>query len=351
MTPAKKLQVAPTQAEIETLVELDRSEATSLPEDGGWSEKIEDPKLWPSFWIDPEPKCVGVLSADRIRAYHYMVGRMIRPLQESRLNPASYDLTLGPRYVLDGKEETLDGKRRVLRIPPSSIAMVTSREVLLIPHWLVATFNLKSRYIFDGLLMGAGPQIDPGYMGVLTCPLHNISNKEIELEFCQPFAKLDFVKTTWGKSIDISSVSSEDQLYERSLTKELVGRGGQPAKLWPRDKNFRPPVSHMAGSEGAKSSLQSLEHSFSTLKEEFQQVERGVHTGQRIGAGYALAVFAILIGLATFFYGYTNERVDDVRKEAVAAERARHELRSGIRLAQARSAGQARSGRKAAAGR
>lgn len=302
------------------LERLDLDGAAAIPQDKGWSKKIEALGLTQHFWTDPEPDCGGLLSADRIRAYHYSVGRMIRPFQEAYLNPASYDLTLGPRYVLDGEEAVFDEKRRMLRIPPSSIAMVTSREVLLMPHWLVATFNLKSKYIFDGLLMGAGPQIDPGYMGVLTCPLHNISSKSIELEFCQPFAKLDFVKTTWGKSVDVSGIGREDELYEQASTNELTGKGNEPVQLWDRSKNFRPPVSHLAGSEGARSSLRGLEGSFGDLRAEFESVERRVRTGQYFGAGFALAVISTLIALAGFAVLYTNTKVNDVRKENHASQ-------------------------------
>jgi deoxycytidine triphosphate deaminase len=301
------------------LEDKDREEAASLPSDDDWSERIETPDLTPKFWEDPEPNCSGLLSADRIRSYHYAVGRMIRPFQETNLNAASYDLTLGPRYVLDGEEATFDAKRRVLRMPPGSIAMVTSREVLLMPYWLVARFNLKSKSIFEGLLMGAGPQIDPGYMGVLTCPLHNISNRPIELEFCKPFAKLDFMKTTWGKSVHPVACESEDRLHQEARAGTVTGSGEEPVRLWDRSKNFRPPVSHLAGSEGSRSSLRGLQGEFETLREEFESVESRTRIGQYIGAGFALGVISFLVALAGFTVLYTNEKVDAVKNERASA--------------------------------
>ncbi|MFL5832920.1 MAG: dCTP deaminase domain-containing protein [Solirubrobacterales bacterium] len=297
----------------------DREESASLPVDDVWSERIDTPDLTQNFWEDPEPDCAGLLSADRIRSYHYAVGRMIRPFQEANLNAASYDLTLGPRYVLDGEEATFDAKRRILRIPPGSIAMVTSREVLLMPYWLVATFNLKSKYIFEGLLMGAGPQIDPGYMGVLTCPLHNISNRPIELEFCKPFAKLDFIKTTWGKSVHPTGCESEERLHQEATAGNVVGSGDEPVRLWDRSKNFRPPVSHLAGSEGSRSSLRGLQDEFGDLRQEFEAVEKRSRIGQYVGAGFALGVISALVGLAGFGVLYTNEKVDAVKSERESA--------------------------------
>jgi deoxycytidine triphosphate deaminase len=311
-----------------TLQEQDVVEAEQLPLDHLWAEKIPaaqlERELTSAFWEDPEPGLAGVLTADRIRTYHYAVGRMIRPFQEQHLNSASYDLTLGPRCLLDGEVVDLGLKRRVLRVPPGSIAMVTSREVLLMPQWLVATFNLKSKYIFEGLLMGAGPQIDPGFMGVLACPLHNISNQEVMLELCQPFAKLDFLKTTWGACVDLSGISSENQLYREEAQGALSSKnGGQPAKLWPRSKNFRPPVSHFVDSEGARSSLHRLEG-------EFEKVRTRVRWG-------TLGVIATSIGLLSLFAAlvassliYIDGRVDDVRNDNAAA--VRMELKRALRV-------------------
>jgi len=88
----------PSRSELE---ERDRREAAEPPEDHSWPPKIDNPGLTNSFWRDPDPQNTAVLTADRIREYHYEVGRMIRPFQEAHLNPASYDLTLGPRCLID----------------------------------------------------------------------------------------------------------------------------------------------------------------------------------------------------------------------------------------------------------
>jgi len=254
----------------------------------------------------------AVLTADRIRAYHYKVGRMIRPFQEQHLNPASYDLTLGPRCLVDGEEQLLNAWNPVLRIPPGSIAFVTPREVLLIPHWLVATFNLKSEYIFKGLLMGIGPQIDPGFMGVLTCPLHNISCEPVTLKFCEPFAKLDFVKTTWGRSVNLDGITTEDELYARSVKGQLAAKDGESMQLWPRVENFKPPLQSGRGSAGVHGSL-------GTLDSEVRRFRRSLRWG---GFGAAVAAITIVAAVATlgaYSLIYTDGQVDGVRKEAAAA--------------------------------
>lgn len=297
------------------LEKLDREEAQQIPYDHHWPPPIEAPGLTDYFWQDPEPGRTGVLTGDRIRAYHYAVGRMIRPFQEEHLNPASYDLTLGPRCIVDGKEVVLDGTQRVLEIPPSSIALVTSREELFIPHWLVATFNLKSKYIFDGLLMGAGPQVDPGFIGVLSCPLHNISNRPVRLRFCMPFAKLDFVKTTWGGNVNLDKVTCEDDFYKQGDGGDIRSRDGEAVKTLPRPKSPRPAFIQEPDLGGGESSLRNLEN-------ELVQVRASLRNNKRLSYSVIVGLVTLVFTGVTLFFDYTDARYEDVRNDNAAVVRA-----------------------------
>ena len=49
---------------------------------------------------------------------------------------------------------------------------------------------------YEGLLWVGGPQVDPGYVGHLFCPIYNLSDKEVTLRFGDPIALMDFVTTT-----------------------------------------------------------------------------------------------------------------------------------------------------------
>jgi deoxycytidine triphosphate deaminase len=324
-----KQKVAPKGKERRKLEKLDRSEAAKLPHDHEWPPPIDDPRLTDYFWRDPEPDCTGVLSGDRIRAYQYATGRMIRPFQEQHLNAASYDLTLGPRCVIDGKEVILDSNRRVVDIPPSSIAFVTSREELFIPHWLVARFNLKSRYIFEGLLMGAGPQIDPGFIGVLTCPLHNISNRPIRLQLGKPFAKLDFARTTLGHDVDLSGVNTKAAFYRLGEGEDLRSRDNEVVKIRRPPKDAEPLFGQQADPSGIKSSLQSLE-------DEFDEVKERVRKNRIVSYSAIATLLGLLIAGTALFFDYTDGRFEDVRADNNAVVRAEVEtaLRNRIKQIQ-----------------
>jgi len=47
-----------------------------------------------------------------------------------------------------------------------------------------------------GLLWVGGPQVDPNYEGPLSCPIYNLSDKEIRLQKGDRLATIDFIKTT-----------------------------------------------------------------------------------------------------------------------------------------------------------
>jgi deoxycytidine triphosphate deaminase len=312
----------PARAQLEA---LDRDEAKAPIDPNTWDLPPEDGDMPPAFWDDPEPGFHGMLSADRIRAYHYAAGRIIRPFQEENLKPASYELTLGPRYVVNGEVRTLSDDFPTLTIEANSIVFVSMREVLLLPHWLVARFDLSIALIYEGLLLGTGPQVDPGFKGVLSCPLHNISSQPIRLEYKKPFAKMDFVKTSFGQVSELGTVGSERELYDKVALEELTGFQGEQLKLWPPDKNFRRPIFFASRALEVSSSVRELDQRVSTAEDTVARI-------RRLNVGGALAVLALLsalfvgtIAFGTYLQGYINDRTDDVSHETNAAQ-----LRSDI---------------------
>lgn len=157
--------------------------------------KPDEKGLTPAYWDDPKPEWQGMLTSEHIRFYDEAVGGMIRPFEERRLRPASYEMTLGARCVVEGKDVLLDEGNPWLEIPQNSIAFVSFQQVLCLPHYVVGRFDLAIKFIYQGLLLGTGPQVDPGFQGALGCPLHNISNNPILIRLGEDVAKVDFVKT------------------------------------------------------------------------------------------------------------------------------------------------------------
>jgi len=121
--------------------------------------------------------------------------------EKDRLKPAAYHLSLGKECRVGEKTIFLDEKNPYLRIEPYQVAIVETLEELNMPSNVIGRWNLRISCVYNGLLWVGGPQVDPGYRGHLYCPLYNLSTEPAVLEYGQPFATIDFVRTTPGRSV------------------------------------------------------------------------------------------------------------------------------------------------------
>ena len=156
---------------------------------------------------DPNVK-LGVLTSDEIE-HCIDKFKLIQPFDNKKLvdKPARYKLTLGEDYAIGGERKKLydEPGKNELKIDPFQVAIVSTRETLNIPRFLIARWNLDIDLVYEGLLWVGGPQVDPGYYGKLFCPLYNLSNEPVTLKLGDTIASIDFVKTTpfvKGKTIE-----------------------------------------------------------------------------------------------------------------------------------------------------
>jgi deoxycytidine triphosphate deaminase len=148
---------------------------------------------------DPrEDAPVGVLLSDEIDHYHRTF-KMIDPFVEERLKPAGYELTVGDEYVLGGEKKSLSADGEI-RIPPFNVVVIKTAETINLPRFLIARWNIRVKWAYEGLLWVGGPQVDPGWVGHLFCPLYNLSDKMVVIRAGDPIALMDFVTTTPFKS-------------------------------------------------------------------------------------------------------------------------------------------------------
>lgn len=127
---------------------------------------------------------------------------------------------------MGGKIQTLcdEPGRNELVIPPFEVAVIKTYETLNMPKFLIARWNIQVKRAYDGLLWVGGPQVDAGYVGHLFCPIYNLSNKDVVLKFAEPFAVIDFIKTTdfhSGQSVDYSPIPPERLLIEDYNLRQL----------------------------------------------------------------------------------------------------------------------------------
>jgi deoxycytidine triphosphate deaminase len=132
---------------------------------------------------DPHSNIHGVLLSDEIELYVQNCN-LIDPFDRANLKPAAYELTVGDEYFISGEFLTLEsaGKENSkIIIPPFEVAVLKTTELLCLPRYLIGRWNIRVKHAYSGLLWVGGPQVDPGYVGFLFCPIYNLSDKPVTL--------------------------------------------------------------------------------------------------------------------------------------------------------------------------
>lgn len=152
---------------------------------------------FPAVVDDPNPNKSGVLLRDEIEDYAKKFN-LICPFNPDNLKGASCRLTVGTQYALGGKDGRLlsEPGKNELKIPPFEVAVIRTGEIINMPYFLIGRWNIRVTAAYEGLLWVGGPQVDPGWIGYLFCPIYNLSAQEITLKKGQAIAVIDFIKTT-----------------------------------------------------------------------------------------------------------------------------------------------------------
>jgi len=157
---------------------------------------------------------------------------MIYPFYEEKQKPASYEVSILGKYVYWDEKN----KKHVGVIKPgqefvlkrNSIAFVTLEPTFRIPEYIAFRFNLKITHIYRGVLLGTGPLVDPGFMGKLSVPLHNLTTNDYTLVGGEPLIWMEFTKLSWRREWQpakeaISSVKRQGKFYEFPERKKNFG--------------------------------------------------------------------------------------------------------------------------------
>ena len=111
------------------------------------------------------------------------------------LDAASYKLRLGNEAHVGGKWTQIS-KKKPLVIPAHQVAVVKTHESVNLPRFLIARWNLRVKWVYEGLLWVGGPQVDPGWQGTLYCPIYNLAEREVVIRYKERFFTMDFSRTT-----------------------------------------------------------------------------------------------------------------------------------------------------------
>jgi deoxycytidine triphosphate deaminase len=161
---------------------------------------------------DPFPKIEAALlnSAD-IVDYVAATG-MIHPFKPTKkaLKPASYEIEVGHDILYwteDGEEVKELKKHESIPFKKNSITYVTILPKFQIPDYIALRFNLCIKHVHRGILLGTGPLVNPGFVGRIEIPIHNLTNNDYYIKPGEPLITVEFTKISknsrWHKELSI----------------------------------------------------------------------------------------------------------------------------------------------------
>lgn len=178
---------------------------------------------------DPFPNIQPALlnSAD---IYNYVATTgMIFPFYPEKLSGASYEVAIGEKVIWwdeqkqEVHEEDLSRPGSYFKLEPNSIAFVMLEPTFRIPDYMALRFNLKIVHVYRGLLLGTGPLVDPGFVGKLSIPLHNLTANTYTFRHGDSLIQMEFTKLSpnevW-KNNDERKPEIKDDLYKRKWIKK-----------------------------------------------------------------------------------------------------------------------------------
>ena len=133
--------------------------------------------------VDPFPEIPPALlnSAD---IYDYVrMTSILHPFHRGDLKSGSYEAGIKGRCVWwddKGIRQTINIREGAdeFKLSANSIAFVQVEPKFRLPDYIVLRFNLKITHVHRGILLGTGPLVDPGFVGRLLIPLHNLTTSD-----------------------------------------------------------------------------------------------------------------------------------------------------------------------------
>lgn len=169
---------------------------------------------------DPYPEIEAALlnSAD-IFQYVAKIG-MIYPFDSDKLQGASYEVAIRGTVIWwdeEKKEEHIEQLVKPgdsFKLEPNSIAFVTLEPMFRIPDYIALRFNLKIVHVYKGLLLGTGPLVDPGFVGRLSIPLHNLTSNTYIFRAGDGMIQMEFTKLS-RNNVWLTNKNNFSGLYKR----------------------------------------------------------------------------------------------------------------------------------------
>jgi deoxycytidine triphosphate deaminase len=260
---------------------------------------VQESTAHPEYkYHDPHAADRGLLLSDQIDELCRAGFIISDGYDRKNLRPASYTLTIGERYIdSNGKPQRLKKVGDSFVFKKNSIVYVSTAEEFDLPYYVVARFNLRVHWVYEGILLGTGPQVDPGFRGTLSCPLYNLTSSDMTIKRGEPFATIDFEKTTSFLGESTSAEGKRSLLEKGTKDGGAVEASGRLYLLYRQKK------------------LDALEHHpRQVLISSLVEMRNEVRTWRRIGVALVVAFVALSISLLLFDVNVYRQAVENLKE-------------------------------------
>lgn len=217
---------------------------------GGFAQNREEAEERFGRYVstDPFPDIAPALlnSAD-IYDYVRETG-MVYPFDDGgdSLKSASYEIPfLGDVFFWEN--ETRQNRRiekgDSFTLQQNSIGFIWLQTVIQLPDYIALRFNFRIQHVHRGLLLGTGPMVDPGFVGRILIPFHNLTSEDYTINGGDGLIWAEFTKLSPNKRWDPGCKRSDTNL--RSFPPDRKNR--DPSYYFQRASGHHPIQSSIPG--------------------------------------------------------------------------------------------------------
>lgn len=278
-----------------------------------------------NLWLDPDKGSSGLLLADRI-LFYCQKALLIWPYDEQFVEPASYTLHAGREYLMSHRSGQIESrdleKEGKVVIPPNGLIYIRFYEEVNLPYYMIARFNLRVTQVYRGLLLGTGPQVDPGYRGLLGCPIHNFTDEDKAIHFFDPLVTIDFEKTSpLGDQSFRDGLANTVSLPQweglRKGVTPVTGLNGLRCKIFNKRTNNPLFQSFLPPGESVRSSVHALHQRMGEAENAIKEFENTLTIYRRVAI--VSVTLAIVVGYITF-QTLVDSRIDSLHSHVATIQ-------------------------------
>ena len=238
---------------------------------------------------------------------------MIYPFYPEKLAGASYEVAIKGDVIWWDKstgemqKKTLEKEGDSFDLQPNSIAFVTLEPTFRIPDYMALRFNLKIAHIYKGLLLGTGPLVDPGFVGKLSIPLHNLTSNTYVFKFNDGIIQMEFTKVSKNKAWN-EECEEIDALYKRKwippdrTVKDYLDRALQESQTVSVQSAIPKELARVE--RIARKSRDNVASLSAEIEKDFKEykdgLEKSINRSQIISLASILSIAALVVSVLVF---------------------------------------------------